>query len=98
MAFFLGTLRLRRCRAQASFYAWRRRLLATRVSTASSSLVPVRIVTDGKDGGQITVELAERRSAAATLRVVVGPDCDEASIRRVLRAVLSEREQDTVAC
>ncbi len=46
----------------------------------------------------VTVELAERRRAAASLRVVIGPDCDEASIRRVLRAVLSEREQDMVAC
>jgi transposase-like protein len=76
----------------ASFYAWRQRLGAS--SGAGSSLVPVRIASEssGREiGGEITIELALKFGdrPAHAVRVSIPPGCDEASIRRVLRAIVS---------
>jgi hypothetical protein len=77
----------------ASFYAWRQRLQA--VGSARSSLVPVRIIAEsfgrGERGGEIAVELTIQLAddSSQAVRVSIPPGCDEASIRRVLRAILS---------
>ena len=80
----------------------------------SSSLVPVRIAAEpggsqtfaiqtfgGQTiGGQIVFEVAIERSdsPAQNIRILIPPGCDEASIRRVLGAVLSVREGGRSSC
>ena len=80
----------------ASFYAWRQRLKSPDGVTMQSSLVPVRIVADQRGGGEITVELADTPTSA--IRVSIPPGCDEASIRRVLCAVMSARAEGRPSC
>jgi transposase-like protein len=85
----------------ASFYAWRQRL---RVSgSAGSSLVPVRIAAEpcGREiGSEITVELTIQLAddSAQAVRVSIPPGCDEAAIRRVLRAILSAGDEGVATC
>jgi len=88
----IGELCRRAGVSTASFYAWRRRLKASR-GVAMSSLVPLRIVPDGSGnhgvGGEITVELAALPGRWPTIRVRIPPGCDEESIRQVLGAVMN---------
>jgi len=85
----------------ASFYAWRQRL---RVSgSAGSSLMPVRIAAEPRDresDSEITVELTIQLAddSAQAVRVSIPPGCDEASIRRVLRAILSASDEGVATC
>ena len=84
-----------------SFYAWRQRLRAS--GSAGSSLVPVRIAAEPRDrecDREIMVELTIPRAddSAQAVRVSIPPGCDEASIRRVLRAVLSANDEGVAAC
>ena len=84
----------------ASFYAWRQRLKSP-VDGASmqSSLVPVRVVADQPGGtGEITVELGDNLSQTVAIRVCIPAGCDEASIRRVLCAVMSARAEGQSSC
>ena len=86
----------------ASFYTWRQRLQAA--SSAGSSLVPVRISTEssgrGERDGEIAVELTIQLAddSVQAVRVSIPPGCDEASIRRVLRAILSAGNQAVATC
>jgi hypothetical protein len=83
----------------ASFYAWRQRLGA--LGGAGSALVPVRMAADARGaGGEITVELSIQfdDSLAQAVRVSIPPGSDEASIRRVLCAIVSAGNQAAAAC
>lgn len=84
----------------ASFYAWRQRLKAPGDGACiQSSLVPVRVVADQPGGsGEITIELADTPSQTAAIRVCIPAGCDEASIRRVLCAVMSARAEGQSSC
>lgn len=83
----------------ASFYAWRQRLKSPDGVTMQSSLVPVRIVADGSNcGGEITIEFADTTTPTSAIRVSIPPGCDEASIRRVLGAVMSARQGGRSSC
>ena len=83
----------------ASFYAWRQRLISLDGAARQSSLVPVRVVADQQVGsGEITVELAEIQTHSAAIRVCIPSGCDEASIRRVLCAVMSARAAGGPSC
>ena len=82
----------------ASFYAWRQRLKSPDGVTMQSSLVPVRIVADQRGGGEITVELADTPTPTSAIRVSIPPGCDEASIRRVLGAVMNARQGGRSSC
>ena len=85
--------------SSASFYAWRQRLKAPGGGTSlPSSLVPVRVVADQHGGGEITIGFADIPSPTAAIRVGIPPGCDEASIRRVLRAVMSARAEGRSSC
>jgi transposase-like protein len=85
----------------ASFYAWRQRL---RVSgSAGSALVPVRIAaesggreSDSEIAVELTIKLAD--DSAQAVRVSIPPGCDEASIRRVLRAIMSANDEGVATC
>jgi hypothetical protein len=81
----------------ASFYAWRQRLKSRGVVATPSSLVPVRIVAD-RGGGEITVEFADASTPTPAIRVSIPPGCDEASIRRVLGAVINARAGGRTSC
>jgi transposase-like protein len=85
----------------ASFYAWRQRLRAS--GSAGSALVPVRIGAeprgrerDREIAVELTIQLADDSSQA--VRVSIPPGCDEASIRRVLRAILSAGDEGDALC
>jgi transposase-like protein len=68
----------------ASFFDWQRRLRAADQATwpdVTPALVPVRVVEDRV--AQITIELSQ------AVRVHLAPDCDEATLERVLRAALA---------
>ena len=85
----------------ASFYAWRQRLRAS--GSAGSALVPVRIAAEpcGREiGSEIAVELTIQLAddSAQAVRVSIPPGCDEASIRRVLRAILSAGDEGVATC
>ena len=85
----------------ASFYAWRQRLRAS--GSAGSALVPVRIAAEprGRErGGEIAVELTIQlaHDSSQAVRVSIPPGCDEASIRRVLRAILSAGDEGDALC
>ncbi len=86
----------------ASFYAWRQRLRAS--GSAGSALVPVRIAAEPcgsrESGGAIMVELTIQLAddSGQAVRVSIPPGCDEASIRRVLRAILSAGDGDVATC
>jgi transposase-like protein len=86
----------------ASFYAWRQRLRAS--GSARSSLVPVRITAEsfgrGERDREIAVELTIQLSddSSQAVRVSIPPGCDEASIRRVLRAILSAGDEGDALC
>ena len=72
-------------------------------STEPSSLVPVRIGAEARGsevGGEIVVELTIKLadSSAQALRVSIPPGCDEASIRRVLRAIMSAGDGGLASC
>jgi transposase-like protein len=82
----------------ASFYAWRQRLKQPGGDTRPSSLVPVHIVADQRGGGEITVEITEPPTESPAIRVHIPPGCDEASIRRVLCAVLSAHAGGRPSC
>ena len=84
----------------ASFYAWRQRLKSPGAGASmQSSLVPVRVVADLPGGsGEITIELADIRSQTVAIRVCIPPGCDEASIRRVLCAVMNARAEGQSSC
>jgi len=82
----------------ASFYVWRQRLKPPGGDTRQSSLVPVHIVADQRGGGEITVELAEAPTESTAIRVCIPSGCDEASIRRVLCAVLIARAGGRPSC
>jgi transposase-like protein len=76
----------------ASFFDWQRRLRAVdqaSLSPVTPSLVPVRVVDDRV--AQITVELSQ------AVRVHLVPDCDEATLERVLRAALAAC-RESVSC
>ena len=77
--------------------------MAPSFAAEPSSLVPVRIGVEPRDrevGGRITVELAINLadSAAQAVRVSIPPGCDEASIRRVLRAIVSAGDGGLASC
>ena len=86
----------------ASFYAWRQRLQTA--SSAGSGLVPVRIAAEScgrsESDRRITVELTIQLAddSAQAVRVSIPPGCDEASIRRVLHAILSAGNQAVATC
>jgi hypothetical protein len=94
----------------ASFYAWRRRLNASSRSDAvlarSSSLVPVRVVEDApgslsEQAIEVTIDRVDQSGVfghTPAICIAIPADCDEASIRRVLRAVIcvSNEERTTV--
>ena len=84
----------------ASFYVWRQRLKAPGGDDGmQSSLVPVRVVADQPGGsGEITVEFADASVQTVAIRVCIPPSCDEASIRRVLCAVMSARAEGRSSC
>ena len=84
----------------ASFYAWRQRLTSPGDGArVQSSLVPVRVVADQPSGGgEITVEFADASVQTVAIRVCIPPGCDEASIRRVLCAVMSARAEGQFSC
>lgn len=68
----------------ASFFQWQRRLRAVDQAARSEvtpALVPVRVVEDRV--AQIAVGLSQ------AVRVHLAPDCDEATLERVLRAALA---------
>ena len=81
-----------------SFYTWRQRLKSPGGVTVQSSLVPVRIAMDQRGGGEITVEFADTPTPTPEIRVSIPPGCDEASIRRVLCAVMSARGEGRSTC
>jgi len=85
----------------ASFYAWRQRLGAS--SSTGSSLVPVRIAAESRgreSDSEITVELTIQLAddSAQAVRVSIPPGCDESSIRRVLRAIMSASDEGVTTC
>jgi len=57
-----------------------------------ASLVPVRIVADRGEVGEITVELAATSACRTAIRVRIPPGCDETSIRHVLGAAVAVGE------
>lgn len=68
----------------ASFFHWQRRLRTAdeaSSSDATPALVPVRVVEDCH--AEITLELSQ------AVRVHLAHDCDEATLRRVLRVSLA---------
>ena len=82
----------------ASFYAWRQRLKPPGGDTRQSSLVPVHIVADPRGSGEIKIEITETPTESPAIRVHIPSGCDEASIRRVLCAVLSARAGGRSSC
>jgi|GEM_PF-2563937 len=83
----------------ASFYAWRQRLNSLGGGAKHSSLVPVRVVADQQVGsGEITIEFADTPAPSPAIRVCISAGCDEASIRRVLCAVMSARAAGGPSC
>ena len=86
----------------ASLYAWRQRLGGS--GSVGASLVPVRIAAEScgsrELGSEITVDLTIKLadSAAQTVRVSIPPGCDEASIRRVLCAIVSAGDGGVATC
>jgi hypothetical protein len=72
-------------------------------STEPSVLVPVRIGAEPRDRegrGEIVVELTIKLadSSAQAVRVSIPPGCDEASIRRVLRAIAGAGDGGLASC
>jgi transposase-like protein len=68
----------------ASFFQWQKKLRTAAEASSSDdtpALVPVRIVEDRI--AEITLELSQ------SVRVHLAHDCDEATLRRVLRAALA---------
>ena len=91
----------------ASFYAWRRRLNASGRSAPaiarSSSLVPVRVVADApgslsEQAIEVTIDQSGVSGHTPAICIAIPAGCGEASIRRVLRAVIcvSNEERTTV--
>ena len=79
----------------ATFYAWRKRLQASRGTTAAarsrrgrtktaSPLVPVRIISDRIDADPTPTMIVELPGA---VRVQIPPGCDAFTIQAVLQAV-----------
>jgi len=78
--------------------------MARSFAAEPSSLVPVRIAAEPRAsreiGGQIVVELTIKLadSSAQAVRVSIPPGCDEAAVRRVLRAIVSAGDGGLSTC
>jgi hypothetical protein len=57
-----------------------------------------RTALDHPDRKEIIVELREAALGTPAVQVRIPPGCDEESIRRVLRAVMAEREGGSASC